>query len=239
MRNKEVNYIFNPPIYFPGYFVRHRLYEGIKKYAPELKGTMLDFGCGSKPYKSLFSVDNYIGLDFENPGHSHQNEQIDFFYDGKKIPFIDKYFDSVFTSEVFEHVFNLTEILPELNRVMKTNALILVTCPFAIAEHESPVDFARYSSFGLKSLMERSGFEVVTQEKLGNSLEVLTQFKLAYLESHIYNHLKKIPLLGKGVELFTSAASNIATIVAGKILPSGKELYLNNLILCRKINDLR
>jgi len=235
MSNKEIRQIFNPGIGFPGYLVRHRLLEGISRHVHNLKGVLLDFGCGSKPYRSLFNVTSYIGLDFENPGHSHEQETIDFFYDGKKIPFEDNYFDAVFTSEVFEHVFNLPEILPEIARVMKKGAVILATCPFAISEHEVPVDFARYSSYGLKNLMEKNGFEVIVQEKLGNSIEVITQLKLAYLEMHITPHLKKIPLLGSLFEIIISTILNLAAIGMGKILPKGKELYLNNLILCKKI----
>jgi SAM-dependent methyltransferase len=234
MNKKDINYIFNPNLTFPGYFVRHRLLEGISKYANLLKGKMLDFGCGSKPYKSLFKVDEYIGLDYDGEGHSHIGEQIDHYYDGKKIPFDDNTFDSVFTTEVFEHIFNLPEILPELNRVMKKGALILITCPFAIAEHETPIDFGRYSSFGLRHLMETNGFEIVVQEKLGNSIEVITQFWLSYLAIHITPHIKKIPLAGILFEKINSTLFNLFAIGFGKILPKGKELYLNNLIVCKK-----
>jgi SAM-dependent methyltransferase len=226
---------FNPNITYPQYFVRHNLLAGIKRHTDSMKGIMLDFGCGSKPYKSLFTVDRYLGLDFENPGHSHANESIDFFYDGKKIPFEDDYFDSVFSSEVFEHVFNLPQILPEIRRVMKKGALILVTCPFAIPEHEIPIDFARYSSFGLRHLMQENGFEVIEQEKLGNSLEVMTALLQTYLEIHITPQLKKIPLLGSLLEFIYSSLLNLLTIIFGKILPKGKELYLNNLIVCKKV----
>jgi len=168
MKKNSLAYEFDPGISFPAYLTRNRLLRSIKKYAPLLKGRLMDFGCGTKPYRSLFTVDEYTGLDFENPGHPHLNEQIDVFYDGKHIPFGDETFDAVFSSEVFEHVFNLEEALKELNRVMKTGASILATCPFAICEHEVPNDFARYSSFGLRSLFERYGFEVVHQEKTGN-----------------------------------------------------------------------
>ncbi len=238
MSTKPVPYIFNPNISFPGYLVRHRLLEAITRHAGQMRGEMLDFGCGSKPYQSLFKVDKYVGLDYDGEGHSHVGEQIDYYYDGKTIPFADKTFDSVFTTEVFEHVFNLTEILPEINRVMKTGAIILVTCPFAIAEHETPVDFGRYSSFGLKHLMHSNGFEIVVQEKLGNSIEVITQFWLSYLDIHITPHLKKIPLLGKAFEAINATLLNSFALGFGKVFPKGKELYLNNLVVCKKVSDI-
>jgi ubiquinone/menaquinone biosynthesis C-methylase UbiE len=119
----------------------------------------LDFGCGCKPYESLFSnASQYTGLDFESEGHPYANEKIDLFYDGKSIPFKNAHFDAVFSSEVFEHVFNLEEIIPELNRVMKKGGKILVTCPFVWNEHEVPIDYARYTLFALNHLFEKKRF---------------------------------------------------------------------------------
>ena len=63
---------------------------------------MLDFGCGSKPYKNLFKVKEYVGLDTEESGHNHRNEEIDVLYNGKQIPFVDNSFDSLFSSQVFK-----------------------------------------------------------------------------------------------------------------------------------------
>lgn len=237
MKNKNIPYDFNPDITFPAYLVRNRLFKGISKYAPKLTGDLLDFGCGSKPYKSLFQTNSYTGVDIENPGHSHVNEQIDFYYDGEKLPFEENRFDSVFTTEVFEHVFNLPQVLPEINRVMKMNGHILITCPFAIAEHEQPNDFARYSSFALKYIMEQNGFEVIQFEKLGNSIETVTQLWIMYLHIHIYTRIRKIPILRTLFWFITYTLLNIFAVLFGKIFPQGKELYLNNLIYCRKIRE--
>jgi ubiquinone/menaquinone biosynthesis C-methylase UbiE len=110
---------FSPGLSHPYYFIRRGILSGIRKFAPELNGKLLDFGCGSKPYRSLFNVTEYIGLDFPNPGHDHSKEDIDVLYDGKKIPFPDNYFDAVLCSEVFEHIFNLDGTVGEINRVLR------------------------------------------------------------------------------------------------------------------------
>ena len=105
---------------------------------------VLDFGCGSKPYENLFiNIDEYVGCDIEVSGHDHLDSKIDYFFDGKNLPFIDDRFDSVVSFEVFEHIFNLPEILKEINRVTKTSGNILISVPFAWGEHEVPYDFAR------------------------------------------------------------------------------------------------
>ena len=129
--NRSVPKAFRPGKNNPFYFIRRDLLGKISQNAPELTGKLLDFGCGSKPYQSLFiNASEYIGLDYEGEGHSHKDEQVDVLYDGRHIPFPDNSFDSVFSSEVMEHLFNPDEMLPEINRVMKPGAKILITCPF-------------------------------------------------------------------------------------------------------------
>lgn len=226
---------FNPGVSFPNYLTRKRLLQQIAKYIPQLKGTLLDFGCGSKPYRSLFTVDQYIGLDFENPGHPHINEQIDAFYDGKNIPFPNEYFDAVFTSEVLEHVFNPDDILPEINRVMKTGGKILLTCPFSICEHEVPNDYARYSSFAVKYLLEKHGFKVISQDKTGNNVEVVFQLWTMYIHQHILPYIKKIPVVRTVFKYVTYVSLNLMAKLFSSILPDRKDLYLNNVVLAEKV----
>ena len=113
---------FNPKIVGlivnPFYFARKGLYESISQLISNLHGKLLDIGCGTKPYKDICSVDEYIGLEIAD-GANRNNKHADVFYDGKKFPFPDKTFDSILISQVFEHVFNPEEFLQEFNRVTK------------------------------------------------------------------------------------------------------------------------
>ena len=43
---------------------------------------------------------------------------------------------------------------------------MLITVPFLWKEHEKPYDFQRYTSFGLKNLFIKNGFEIISQRKL-------------------------------------------------------------------------
>ena len=165
----------------PFYFSRKGLYNGIKEYSVNLKGKLLDFGCGSKPYRNLFACDEYVGVDLESSGHNHEKEDIDFYYNGKSLPFDDNTFDSIFTSEVFEHIFNLKEILNELKRVLKPGGKILITVPLTWDEHEAPFDFGRYTTFGIKHILEESGFEILKQSKLVNNVETIFQLWNLYI----------------------------------------------------------
>src|SRR4026207_265940 len=111
----------------PFFFIRSAYYRNIKKFIPQLKGKLLDFGCGRKPFEDLFTVSEYVGVDLQNTGHNHKNSKVDIYYDGKHLPFENETFDSLFCGEVLEHIFNPDEILPELNRVLKPQANALIT----------------------------------------------------------------------------------------------------------------
>jgi SAM-dependent methyltransferase len=219
----------------PFYFIRKRIYTSLQKLSKEVNGNLLDFGCGSKPYLQFFShCDSYTGLDIENPGHLHLDEHVDVYYDGKQIPFPENHFDTVFASEVFEHVFNLEEALSEIRRVLKPGGRLLFTCPFVWPEHEVPNDFARYTSFGIASLVNRQGFRILQQEKTGNFFEVIIQ----QIQLYIFFFLLKKPKFLYYIlhQLFILPLTLFGLLLNG-ILPrifKRKDLYHNNVLLVEK-----
>jgi SAM-dependent methyltransferase len=225
---------FNPSLFSPYYFVRKGLLSAMQKYSPLLRGNLLDFGCGSKPYKTLFNVDQYTGVDFENEGHPHDNENIDVFYDGKNIPFADNTFDSILCSEVVEHIFNLPEIIKELNRVLKVGGKILITCPFAWKEHELPHDYARYTLYALRDLLEKQGFKIVIQDKSGNFIHVITQLITLYFFDTFYSKVSKVPVINFIFSFCFFFLPNSVGVFFDSITPVKKQFYLNNIIVAEK-----
>jgi SAM-dependent methyltransferase len=178
----------------------------------------MDFGCGSKPYQALFTgVTAYIGVDYNGQGHNHENEQIDVYYDGITIPFEDNSFDSILTNEVLEHIFNLEEIIGELYRVLKPGGKILITTPFAWMEHETPNDFGRYSSFGMKNLLERNGFTILEMEKTTNYLQTQTQLRNTYWCNHFFPRFRPF---ATALVYFYSFLNNGWGLIISKIFPS-------------------
>lgn len=226
---------FDPNITHPAYIVRKLLLRAIKKHAWVMQGTIMDFGCGSKPYASLFETSKYVGVDFNGKGHQHNFEAVDVYYDGHQLPFEDNRFDNIFSTEVFEHVFNLEEMLKEINRVMKPNGKILITCPFSICEHEMPNDYARYSSYGLKDLLQRNGFEVMIFEKLGSAWQTMAQMFISYVHFHFTRRFfGRIPIVRTILNLLITTVLNYLSIVLNWIMPKGEDLYLNNLVIAKK-----
>ncbi|MCU0335795.1 MAG: class I SAM-dependent methyltransferase [Chitinophagaceae bacterium] len=225
---------FQPGISSPLYLTRRLLLDGFRRHADAIRGRVLDFGCGAKPYRAVFTCSEYIGVDYEGQGHSHKEEQIDFFYDGNSLPFDDAGFDAVFSSEVFEHVFNLPHMLLEINRVLKPGGKLLISCPFAICEHEQPNDFARYTSFAIRHLLEQARFKVLVQEKLGDAQTALWQMRITYWNLHVVEKLRHIPMVRTVARVGFNAVMNVLAKGSIALLPSRQDLYLNNLVLAEK-----
>ncbi len=225
---------FNPGISHPFYFIRNGLIKAIKKQSHHLSGRMMDFGCGSKPYRNLFNVSEYVGVDFHNEGHPHDNEHIDVIYNGNQLPFPDSHFDSVLSSEVFEHIFNLPDILQELHRVMKPAGKLLITCPFVWNEHEVPHDYARYTKFALYDMMEKNGFRVLEFDKSGNFITTTFQIWILYWYTILNKAAKKNLPARWFLKYFLVFPLNISGLVTNFIFPDNKSLYLNNVLLAEK-----
>jgi SAM-dependent methyltransferase len=215
----------------PLYFIKQGLYKGVALNRKYLKGRLLDFGCGSKPYKNLLDVQNYIGVDIEVSGHSHKDSQVDVYYDGKTLPFDDNHFDSIFSSEVFEHIFNLEQILNELYRVIKPSGYMLITLPFVWDEHEIPYDFARYTSFGIDHLLKKTGFEVIAIQKTTNYVETVFQMWNAYISQFVLPSNRFFKML---LTPLLIAPVTIVGIFASKVLPENRNFYHNCIVIARK-----
>ncbi len=215
----------------PFYITRKILANAIEKQATNIRGRVLDYGCGSKPYKSLFKHTEYIGVDIENPGHSHANENVDYFFDGLNLPFENESFDSCFSSEVFEHVFDIDKTLQEIKRVLKKNGKILITTPFVWDEHEAPHDYCRYTSFGLKNILERNGFSIINQKKEGTFFLTIIQLVLVFFNRITSNkRLLAYFFLACACPLLNTI-SLLDYLFFSK---EGKTIYLSNVILAEK-----
>lgn len=215
----------------PFYFIRLALLRAIQRQSSKLKGQLMDFGCGRKPYQSLFKVESYIGVDVEVSGHSHAKEDIDVYYNGKTLPFADHTFDSIFSSETFEHVFNLEDIVPELYRVLKPGGYMLITVPFVWDEHEVPYDYGRYSSFGIRHLLEKNDFKVESVEKTGHFFLVLGQLWVLYLYNLTHTKSKYINL---AIQIVFISPFSILIKVLSVLSPRHKGLYFNTVVLAQK-----
>jgi SAM-dependent methyltransferase len=216
----------------PFYFARKGLAIAMQRHSGEISGKLLDVGCGSKPYQKLFHVDQYVGLDIESQ-RSRTSAFADYFYNGNVFPLEDASFDSVLCNQVLEHVFNSDQFLSEIYRVLKPNGILLLTVPFVWDEHEQPNDYARYSTFGLRYLLEKNGFTVKCQEKIGADATIIFQLVNAYLYK-LSCRWSKYPRF-----LFTVSIMGFVNIfgsLARVFLPKNADLYLDQVVVAQRVS---
>lgn len=224
------------------FILRSALRDGIEQFADQIHGRVLDFGCGSKPYETLFRrASQYIGVDIISSGHDHTDSKIDVFWDGKYLPFKDSSFDSCVSTEVLEHVADTDGALRELNRVLAPGGILLISTPFFFREHEAPFDFYRFTSFGLASVLEKNGFEVLSFRKTSHPRGVLSFLAIEYLAAKsraIDACAKAIRIPGRpGSILFSPllAVLNVLGSVPSRSFSKYEpDVYLNLVFLARK-----
>lgn len=133
--------------------------------------TWLDLGCGMKPFESSFENAQYIGIDVVQSGAGEEMKDADLYFDGIEIPFPDNFFNGILCTQVLEHAIDSDSLVRECYRVLKVNGTLVASVPFIYREHEQPFDFRRFTSFGLKRLLEENGFEDVTWTKYLSAFE--------------------------------------------------------------------
>lgn len=219
----------------PFYIIRKGLYDAVRDTAPRMSGSVLDFGCGSKPYENLFTnAAEYIGLDIEVSGHDHQSSKVDVYYDGNTIPFDAARFDAVVAFEVFEHVFEIDRILQEIRRVVRPGGTLFFTIPFIWDEHEQPYDFGRYTSFGTEAVLRRNGFTNVRVRKTTSYFRAASQLMIAYVYQHVF---PRNPRVKRVLGMVLVAPAVAVTILADKILPRSHDCYCNLAVTCERDVD--
>lgn len=214
----------------PFYHSRKSLHKHILMNSHYIRGTVLDIGCGTKPYQNIFNNCKYLGIEID----SSKNRKLgfaDFFYDGELLPFPDKSIDSVVSFQVFEHVKNLDFLIREIHRVLKDDGVILITVPLFWEEHEVPYDFRRFTSFGIKDFFSNEKFICLKQDKLTKGSLAISQVLIATIES---TWLGSKPSVFKFICFhLISSLINILAIPVDFFLKSEK-LYLDNLIIAKK-----
>lgn len=167
------------------------LSEDIQKYAKYTKGTLLDVGAGLAPYKPFFkNIKKYLKMDnFKYPGA----EEPDIMGDALNIPLDKESIDSVFSSQVLEHVPDPKRMIEEIHRVLKKDGVCIITTHMAQVLHGEPHDYFRFTEYGLKELFKN--FKYVEIKPNGGAL-------LAIFQLFIFAIDEKFPIISKPFIIF-------------------------------------
>jgi glycosyltransferase involved in cell wall biosynthesis len=149
--------------------LKHHKSFGIyfKKFS--IKEPILDLGCGTglfmKEAKNL-GYKNVIGLDVSSyaVNKARKNGLNAYSYDGKKIPFDNNYFGTIFCYQVIEHIprVEANYLLKECSRVLKQGGKLLLFSPaeYAQSYNVDPTHINFYPIEHFKDTIIDSGFRI-------------------------------------------------------------------------------
>lgn len=115
-----------------------RLKHMMNMLVPHIKNdiSLLEYGCGDGFSVELMSNKfkdnniNFILSDVEDNRMYHKDKQfLNINPNNSIINLEDKSVDMIFTSEVLEHVYNLTQVMNEFYRVLKDDGVIIISTP--------------------------------------------------------------------------------------------------------------
>lgn len=216
----------------PNHIMRRYLQKTITKNSGSIVGNTLDFGCGLFPYAKLLTQATRItGLELRGKDKITTDERI-VYYSGDKFPFLDDFFDSVVSFEVFEHLTNPSDALDEIHRVVKKNGYVIITTPFLYPLHEKPYDYRRLTKYELGRLLDAHSFELVKIQHGPSSYLTIKQLQVLHYTNKSTRTLKSIR-----ISLLLVPIINILALSLNWIHKNNSDIYLSNFILAKKRSD--
>ena len=162
------------------YLTTYRLHKDLHEVLKPLSGSVVDFGCGTKPYKTWFKkTTDYIGVDL------YPGPEVEFVVSNGKIPISGEAFDFALSTQVFEHTESLN-YLNEIHRLLKHNGTLIISVPFLYHIHENR-DYRRFTKKGLVQVLEDAGFEVTDVRIQGGIGSTLTIMKFYFIDDLVRN----------------------------------------------------
>lgn len=174
------------------------LLEHLEASTDYVHGQMLDVGCERKPFEPLFRdrVERHWGVDLPRPG-----KRIDVGASLAALPFPGDTFDTVLCTEVIEHVPTPQAAIAEINRVLRPGGHLVLSAPQTYWLHEDPLDFFRFTRFGLEQLLISADFKILRVYTKGGTVMFTFDFlsKLLLLQLSSAYAVKQAVLGGGAV----------------------------------------
>lgn len=221
-RLRHIVDLFRDTPFHPQWLMRHNNFE-IQVLNEKATGTVLDIGCANRWASNHIAASCcYIGLDYPTTGIHMYDSRPDVYSDASKLPFDDHSIDTVILFQTLEHIAEPREAVVEIYRVLRPGGVLLLTVPFLYPLHDEPFDFTRFTSHGLKIMLEKVGFTITQIKPSLGSAEtagLIACLSLAGMS------LKALRSRSPSIVLFPLLALSIPAVntvfwILGKILPT-------------------
>jgi SAM-dependent methyltransferase len=129
---------------------------------------ILDAGAGECAYAPAFGHCRYIACDRAVGDTRWDYGQLDVVADLASLPFREGVFDAVLCTQTLEHMAQPAAVLQDTAAVLKPGGRLYLSVPFlGDPIHQEPYDFFRYTSYGLRHLIEKADLTPVSVSPMG------------------------------------------------------------------------
>lgn len=217
-----VKRLANTPLH-PQWFAFMREERGLEQACATLSGLVLDIGCAEgKPRDHLPDGAEYVGLDYFDTAVQWYGTRPDVFGDAQQLPFLSESIDHVLLLDVLEHIPEPDRCIEEIFRILKQGGTLTIQVPFMYPIHDAPLDFHRWTRFGLQRAAARAGFSVSSELAIGHPLETAALNSNIAMSKTILNWIAaRNPLALLGVALpFLVLLNNVCAWAIAKLARS-------------------
>ncbi len=155
------------------WLAHHKVIRALERARPFVRGTLLDVGCGTKPFATVLArkVERYWGADlpdsrFIADGRT-RGRHPDVYARGEALPFRDGSLDTVLGLSMLTYLSEPARFLVEARRVLRPGGVLVLEFTQMAPLHDEPHDYFRFTRFGARWLLERAGFEPVEFVPIG------------------------------------------------------------------------
>ena len=186
-----------------------------------ITGKTIDLGAksGKASYYRFFSLDfseiDYVDL---NPTDSNVLK-IDL---EKSLPIQEKSYNSVLAINLFEHIFNIQDLIKEIYRILDDEGRLIGSTPFIKEYHADPYDFYRYTQDFYKKVFKEAGFVDIKLTLVGKGI--------FHLVAETIGKLIKIKIFRY---LFWEVCINVDKLL-NKFYANNKNYYCSIIFVCEK-----
>lgn len=203
----------NPRIIDTDWLVLTKMKRVIAEVAQDVArpgAVALDFGCGDRPYESVFSGRGcrYVGADFGDGCDVRIGAN-------GQLPVKDGSADLVLSFQVLEHVSDLKTYFSEAHRTLVENGMMLLSTHGTWLYHPHPEDHRRWTRTGLVSEIENNGFEVLRSYPVVGPLAWTTMIRLTCISYA----LRKAPLVGGLLSAIMAVLMNAKAAIEDSVTP--------------------
>lgn len=180
----------------PQWFAYRQEVTYYRSLSSQLQGRVLDIGCTNQFLKTYLPQVDYLGLDYYQTAVHWYTTRPQIYGDAQQLPFPDNSLDAVLLLDVLEHLPRPEDCWKEIARVLKPGGLFILKVPFLYPIHDAPLDFQRWTQYGLRHLAQKYGFVIRQATPVGRPLETAALLMNIAISKTILNWLgQKHPLV--------------------------------------------